>query len=392
MDSSSVSRVPRFRIVMCCLAWGILGVVAAECFVRMVVPFSLFYQTWFEVGIHQPDEELGFVFTPNYVGGMRHRDGAWSVPLQLDENGFRLPVSTDGNSDVPRKAVVLLGGGSMMFSYGLRDDQTVAAHIAKNSVVPVTVQTLSQPGFDLSRDFFKFKRYYEGRLHPSVVVVNAYGRQSETEVFAKYSSLPSKPAGDLFWFHDDIAMAPRGLAHRVGRPFGQSYVLAGGCRLADTAYSWLPRPQDLATERQIESDHRSHENPASDETNVRGDGNDLFSEMRKYFERRDAKLILVFLPSNGDDQPAAKNAISPSLDHVAVLDLRGSLSVADSDWIAAGHYGPRSARMVGARIANAIQPLLETSHDHDFLRRGTGSSTYRRVGERVDKKKMGERK
>ncbi|MDV6029761.1 MAG: hypothetical protein F9B45_06560 [Phycisphaera sp. RhM] len=365
MNASPVSRVSPFRIAMHCVAWGILGVVAAECFVRLVVPFSLFYQTWFEVGIHQPDEELGFVFTPHYVGGMRHRDGAWRVPLQLDENGFRLPVSTDGNSDASGKDVVLLGGGSMMFCYGLRDDQTIAAHIAENSVVPVRVQTLSQPGFDIERDFYKFKRYFEGRLLPSVVVVNAYGRHSETELLAKYSSTPSKPVGDLFWFHDDIAMAPRGLAHRIGRPYSQSYVLAGGCRLADKVYSPLSRPEDSVTERQIKRDHQGTENQAPDETNVREGGKDLFSEMQAYFERRDAKLILVFLPSNDDDPPATADATSQPFDHVTVLDLRGSLSVADSDWIAAGHYGPRSARMVGAQIADAIQPLLKTSNDND---------------------------
>ncbi|QDV42653.1 hypothetical protein Enr13x_25020 [Stieleria neptunia] len=363
MESPPVTRGPRVRIVMRCLAWGILGVVAAECFVRSVVPFPLFYQTWFEVGIHRPDDELGFVFTPNYVGAMRHRDGAWRVPLRLDEKGFRLPVSTADNRDVARREVVLLGGGSMMFSYGLRDDQSVAAQIARHSVVPVRVQTVSQPGFDLARDFYKFKRYFEGRVHPSVVVVNAYGRHSETEVFANYSSTPSKPVGDLFWFHDNIAMNPRGLPHRIGRPFSQSYVLAGGCRLADQAYSRLPRPQDLATGQPIKNGHQGHDNSGPGETNARQHGNDLFSEMREYFERRDAKLILVFLPSNGDDRPAISNRTSPSPDQVAVLDLRGSLSVVDSDWVAAGHYGPRSAQRVGERIANAIQPLLETSDD-----------------------------
>jgi hypothetical protein len=371
MDSSSVSRAPQFGMMMRCLAWGILGVVAAECFVRLVVPFSLFYNTWFEGGIHQPDEELGFVYTPNYVGGMRHREQTWRVPLELDENGFRLPVSTDDDSDTPSKDVVLLGGVSMMFSYGLRDDQTIAAHIAKNSVVSVRVHTLSQPGFKIGRDFYKFKRYFEGRLRPSVVVVSLYGPNAAGELLAEYSSTPSKPAGDPFRFHDGIAIKRPGLPHRIGRPFLQSYVIAGGCRLIDKVDTKLYRLKDLVTGRQPKSENQTSERTDPDETQIRRYQNDLLSNMQEFFERRDVKLIFVFLPKHGTpSQLATTNLTSRLLDHDAVLDLTGSLRVADSDWKAAGHYGPRSARIVGARIADAIQPLLdEAPHDNNEKRR-----------------------
>ena len=46
------------------------GVVAAELFLRLAVPWEIMFDTGFAPGIHVPDERFGYGFAPGYRGSM----------------------------------------------------------------------------------------------------------------------------------------------------------------------------------------------------------------------------------------------------------------------------------------------------------------------------------
>ncbi|MEM6689132.1 MAG: hypothetical protein AAF664_06870, partial [Planctomycetota bacterium] len=150
-----------------CLLAIVLAFIATECFLRCIRPFPLFYSAWFTSGIHEPDTELGFRFVSNFHGQMRHEDGVYSVPLSLDAQGFRVP-----QQDIDSKEdIVILGGASMSFCYGLTDEQTIAAVISSQTAQSDRIQTISWPGFDLPRDVLKLKRWTEKHGKPDRLIV-----------------------------------------------------------------------------------------------------------------------------------------------------------------------------------------------------------------------------
>ncbi len=364
MSEKTVTNSSKLGLALRCVVWSVVGIVAAEFYVHLIIPYPLFYSTWFDEGIHQPDEQFGFVYTPNFAGSMRHKDRVWREPLELDQHGLRLSVSTNDNKE-PTQDVVLMGGYSMIFSYGLRTERTVAANIANSSKIPITVHTLSQPGVPLLYDFHKFKRFLEKDVKPKVVVLCLYRTDDLDILAAEFQQVIPKVNKDLFRNHESIVLVRSGLPEKIGHPYFQSYVLAGSCRLSESIYAKANRLKNKITgltETQVPHDIDINQNLVSEkkvdviEPNVQ-EKTTFLIHLQEYFRQRNAKLVIVALPIDTD------RALSKEIDkldsaQITLLDLCDSLDETNDKWIAAGHYSQQSAKTLGKRIAISIQPLL----------------------------------
>ena len=64
---------------------------------------------------------------------------------RLDDEGFRGPFTNPVDSKSAKK-VVLIGGASEGFGFGLNEDQTLAASAARSARNPVNIQLSAFPG------------------------------------------------------------------------------------------------------------------------------------------------------------------------------------------------------------------------------------------------------
>ena len=379
MSDQTIFFSRRFVTVLCSLMCLSLGVLASEGFLRVLQPYAIYYSTWFDPGIHQPDDELGFVFSPNFQGGMRNTDRAWYVPLHLDERGLRPPVST--RNDEQGDDIVLFGGASMGFSYGLTSSESIAAQIASQSQRPVTVHTLPWPGFGIWRDFRKYKRFIEPTQSPRIAVLFLYRDRDYEDIQAEFTDeLPVPELGDdLFRYHDRLVITADGRFPRLaGRVYSESYVAAGICRElneAESAYRWLSRRARFYL---VEGGKRKQiaPRPSSEQIAEKADqvnANDtlqseqqhdvnLITQIRNRLASRGTELVVVALPANFNRLRGPED-VSPFIPPgTAFYDLRGVLRDTDADWKARNHYGTRSARRLGEEIARLLQPHLEEPH------------------------------
>ena len=235
-------------------ACALVAAATAEVLLRCAEPPDIYFRPWYKNGIHRPDPLYGFRWTPGYDGYMRHPDRVYTpVPLRLNEFGFRLPVaSSHAGPDALR--VLLLGGRSMMFCYGLADDETIAGRMAAVSPRPVVVQNVALAGVDLYHNWHLAREQIEA-FRPDVIFICLYKKDPASffEFAPDFTRLPPPPATEeeLFVLWDGIAGGRGPLVNRLGRRHDASYVLYGLCNIEDRiqnnldrVHSWVRRRQE----------------------------------------------------------------------------------------------------------------------------------------------------
>lgn len=339
----------RHRVNPSSLAVPIAGVVfgwlLCEGLLRILVPGPIFYSTWFTPGVHQRDPSLGFVFVPNFVGSMRHADGVWMEPLELDASGFRRPAIRPALSEGDdAETIVMLGGASMAFSFGLSDSESLHHQSAIRLPVASTIQVVSWPGFTLSQDLTKVERF----LDPTTInraVVFAYS-EDDYEAIDRLSI--TVPPTEIPMDHD-VVLPEDAAAKLLGWPYYRSVVLAGASRWWMAIAGILDIRSDAVANKVTDP---SAVSPAVDNESATRQPAVLLAASRLQ-DIGIREILIVALPHQlRNIGPDSLEAFSR--DGVAILDLRELSASDEMDWIAGGHYGPRSSQAIAARIASLL--------------------------------------
>ncbi|MDB4664522.1 hypothetical protein OAE63_00830 [bacterium] len=323
-----------------------IGWVLCESLLRVLVPWPIFYSTWFTEGVHQHDPQFGFVFRPDYEGAMRNVDQVWMEPVRLDSRGFRqsavrgdrYPSSNQDAAKQPVK-IVMLGGASMGFAYGLADDETLHHQIAERLPEACQIDLISWPGFTLGQDVQKLNQMLEPSQY-DVGVILAYG-QDDYDYQSDWDTLV--PPANLHMI-DSVVTSNDPAAWLGGEIYWDSYVVAGMCRLLRIPASWLGgRVNDLDALTEM----ASNKNPEDGKPQI------LMASERLRSLGVDSVLIIALPRQSGILGPAVlPDAVGSSL-----LDLRREPEHQQFDWIAYGHYGPESVKHLAEKIANALESL-----------------------------------
>jgi hypothetical protein len=344
----------------------VLAALLSEGFLRLTIPFEIMFQTWFTRGAHTPDDSFGLVYTKNYQGYMRHADGVWNIPLTLDENGFRrpqFPRSGQNGTDI-----VMIGGASIIFCYGLPDERTIAAHMVRNARMPVTVHNAAWPGLDLYTNFHVYKRLLEPQAKPRLAILNFWGTTADS-----FARLPEdgnydqvKRAGkkeSLFRHFPDLSVAPSGkMATLAGGFYYASYIGAGLVSFFDKAIDTAVRIRRYTTAIA----HYARPNPPlPGKSGEKEKGNlvkfhHFIEYLDLYFRERNCLILLNFLPC-GHSRDFYRELKSAVPSGVPLIDLHEALHdqfAAGSNYIALNHYNDRAARIVGEKMATCMSPLL----------------------------------
>ncbi len=343
-DRVGVSGRSPFSTVIRGLAAIVLGWLLCEGLVRILVPVPIFYSTWFTPGVHERDPSLGFVFKPNYVGAMRHADRVWYETLKLDGNGFRRTASGPAERDAENgETIVMLGGASMAFSFGLSDGETLHHQTARQLREPTTIELVSWPGFTLGQDLVKLDRFLDESAIDRAIVF-AYSDDD----YAFVNALPASVPPAVIPMDHGVVLPQDPASQILGWPYYRSVVLAGASRW------WMA----LAAIVGLEDDHTAGQSASgprgkSDATDTQSGLPAALLAARRLREDGISSVLVVALPHQLR-KIGPKSLREFAGDGVEILDLRRMASDEEMDWIAGGHYGPRSTQAIAGRIAESI--------------------------------------
>lgn len=344
------------------LAVAALAVAGAEVFLQLIVSPTIEHARWYTGDIHTPDDKYEFVFTPDYSGWMRHFDNVFLEKLTLDPHGFRQPAKHPDS----KQAVLLLGGYSMTFSYGLSDEQALPRAIGDALTIPSSIYTASWPGFDTYRMFHVYKDLLEAEIDPRIAVILFW-----EETLADFADLPrtfdefaysGSEAPDLFRYFEHSAIAPpKGRAQLL---LGQWYYKSMLAHKLGNELNWLDGRMTRALRRlgvSISSEQAPVASRAPDEEQGAERFRAWTDYLTEYFGGTD-RVLFVFLPRKaqafiGDRYDRAISLLPAGAHH---LDLNRSLGERipfTGGYLAQGHYSAGSASLIGTTIAQEIDSM-----------------------------------
>jgi hypothetical protein len=258
--------------------------------------------------------------------------------------------------------VAIIGGRSMMFSFGLDDDRSIPGQLASQARYPLAVYNAAWVGFDLFRSWHLFRRELEGEGGWKVAVLGVYleGPEDFADLPSDLSVPPPPgPLKNLFRFMDGIVIQPTGnpLQTALGRDYYRSFLGYG-------VFSWLD--QGIGRLRAcLDHGGAPAAAPGAPPVDRKAIGLARFQDFLRYVEgelgRGGTKVLVVFLPS--PTLPASYYAeLESSIpEGIARVDLQKELGaeLANHRYIASGHWGAEQARLIGGRIAREVDRLLD---------------------------------
>lgn len=324
-----------------------------ELILRLVEPREIFFETWTRNGIHTPDPDFGFRYTPGYDGFMRHSDGVYApVPLRLNRHGFRLETASPGaGPDAAR--VLLLGGKSMMFSYGLSDEASIPGRMAALSPEPLVVQNAATPGVYLYLGWHVAREQIEA-FDPDIILLNVY--QEDPALCDPYAPAfdrlpPPPPPESMFRLWDRIADSRGALLRLLGRQHDASYLLYGLFNVEHRLSDDWSRMRRWVVRRHAAQDEDS-DDPAGAGFTA------FFRHIDAWASARNCAIGVVLLPeiNKPPDRYAQLRSLIPP--EIRVCDAHAALirDLGRMRWIGEGHYGPEAAERIGRLLVDeAIQ-------------------------------------
>lgn len=336
----STRRALTRTIVLSLLAL-MIGWISCECLLRILAPKTIFYSTWFTEGAHQRDAEFGFVFRPYYRGAMRNTDLVWNQPIRLNANGFRYPAVRAETGTANPTRVVMLGGASMAFGYGLDDAECLHHRVASHLEEDCRIDLISWPGFTLTQDLRKVQRFSD----PSIYDLAVLFLYAERDYRFQPDWDRTGPIADIQMI-DSVVTTDNAAARLGGRLYYNSYVVAGLCRAWQVPGNLLSRFDVPGNVNESSGSIEAAETFA--------DRRQMHLAASWLLEQGVQSVLVVALPRQS--QHVGPSVLGSSKDErVKVLDLRSVLNEQSIDWIAYGHYGPETVEKLANSIAEAIE-------------------------------------
>ena len=338
---------------------AILAILIAEGFLNLVISPTMEKSLWFTGGIHQPDKKFGFRFSPNYHGWMRFPDGVYLERLELDEFGDRMPAERPGSGT----DVVLIGGYSMTFSYGVKDEQTIHHVLCNKLKLPTRVRNTAWPGFDPVRNFQIYKDQVGTGKRAELAVVFFF-----EEDLAVFAGLPDPTTDfkdpqaerDLFSFFGH---------HALQRPRSKVQDLLGTLYYHSVLVHKLGSTLGELEKKYIEQRSKLTREKAKGQTSPLPDPSELgklriqqfANELYAYFGNNEHVLFICLPSSDNAEYYTPLVRALPKGAHVVDLNRTEMDSIRVLGTMALGHYTAPSCEFIGKRIAEELDPLVINS-------------------------------
>jgi hypothetical protein len=183
----------------------LVAAVAAEAVVRVAVQPALDYTSSFSPGPYCLNAALGISFKCPDRAGVMHLVGTkLYLPYRTNEDGFRGPFRSSSHHDGNVGNIVALGGQSQAFGYGLRDEDTIGANIAR-SCGAAEVHVFSLPGVTDAQSWELYNLSAQAKSPPDQIVLLLQSRSKKDwrrEMSAGSKLLDGSYAVLYGWFYE----------------------------------------------------------------------------------------------------------------------------------------------------------------------------------------------
>ncbi len=311
----------------------LIAAVAAEGIVRVAIHPALDYTSGFSPGPYCSRPPLGISFNcPDYVGMMHEIGTNLYLPYRMNEEGFRGPYDSSLR-DASASNIVVLGGQSQAFGYGLLDEDTISAQIAK-VCVSADIHVFSLPSLSDAQSWKLYNLSAEAKSPPDQIVLMIYtrARKDWRGEMKPESRLLSGPFVLLYgWLYT----TPKWL-----EKFSGSYLIVRSVRSIREIGAYFGFGENSRREFGVDPNTQ-----------------DFISAMVREARRLNAKLSVVFLPGARRARHIDADSIERALPDVRFIDIDAKTAALDlypAQSLPDGHYNATLAAYIGAEIARSI--------------------------------------
>jgi len=317
------------------IAGLVAGLFAAEAAIRLCTHPSLDYASIFRPGPYCQDPELGLTSAcPGWSGFMLTAGMHRYVPVKLNSLGYRGPFQSPGPEGGRRKVVVIVGGQSQGFGFGLLDRETYPFAAAKyGSCGSYEVHNISFVGLANTVSWHFFERDVLRRYRPDHVILAVYTREARPDPATDLRDYSANARGNGYAYGWRFEV-PRWLPD-LGRSSHAVIRLAGAVSEGRHALNrWLGVPPPAAP-------------------TVPALSRDIVRDYSDRTRRLNAAFSLLILPWGA---PTQDERFKAELKDFRVVDTHEGVLAAglQSDFLADGHYGSKQADLIGRMLASEI--------------------------------------
>ncbi len=357
-----------------------IAAIFAEIVLRVFIQNEIFNQVWFTSHVSRIDKKYGVLFRPNYNGYMARMADLPVVPLKLDRNGFRCQAQCDHSGDNPQR-IVFLGGRSMMFGYGLPDQDTIHWQACNRLNRPAIVHNLALPGVDLHRNFLLYQEHFENKNHAAdlaIIVVYEFKSLDNNVLTGIFpDSLDYLPKHNnlnksRIVTHDGTIIEENvgTVSEKLGKYTYNSILLTDIAIKLDRLSPNILFSNFAPLSKSPISDS-SHMDKSTQSAITRSDDSNMQVTLRefrnyillleKHFADEGTDMLVVFSPfesAGGPDYYKHAYDILPA--SINKIDLQNQLfNFKKKKWIAHGHYSKEFAAEIGKQIAGVSNQILQ---------------------------------
>jgi hypothetical protein len=351
---------------------------AAEGVVRVAIHPALDYTSDFIPGPYCSNPTLGISFNcPDHAGLMHQIGTNLYLPYALNEEGFRGPyMSPDRNGHA--SDVVVIGGQSQMFGFGLLDGDTIGANMARSSCEPADVHIFSLPGVSNAQSWKLYDLSAQAKAAPDQIVLMVYGASSPDwrREMSPQSKLLDGPVALLYgwlytmpqWLMDfsDSFLVVRSVTN-IREPISRLIYRFRG-HISGLVDQSVRAIREVASRLGIARDEARGQDDIRHNSAAVNPTQDLISAMFGKAQRLNARFSVVFLPGARHPWQVDADSIERALPDVHFIDVDAkavALGLYPAQTLPDGHYNAALARFIGAEIGQAICPARQNAAGND---------------------------
>ena len=344
---------------------GLLG--GAEYLIQTITDKEFSFSHNFRPGPYAFNKDLGMVtYKPNYKGFMNVHGSNVRVPVSLSQYGTR-EVSSNTSCDDCKK-ILIVGGISQTFGFGLRNEDTIAENMVRSADFPLKVYNLSQPGVEALRSMGMFEDYIRHEIKPDLVIVGFYNMRDLScyapegtvqNSFGKYGkrTFEANHVIKNGW----VVSKPDTL---LGHLKLKSALFDGICKTAETINGY--RIGGIAKLKRAFYQIGLIKNAPLKEGFVKPNhdfevgAEKYISFIRSYFADMDTKIVFVMFPLLTGEKDVYKNIVDYLPKDQIVFDINREVAGTplESEKLSDGHYNSFLAAHIGKSILNSVRKFL----------------------------------
>ena len=292
------------------------------------------------------DSVLGVAFGPPNYHGMMALAGQKQTWIALDDQGLRR-IPSQSAAGAP--SILVIGGASQTFGFGLTDEETWPARVAQHLSGPIGIHVLALPGTSIALDWSAARAGRGGVGKPTAVVIALYGNDSDFP-------LDTGPRHDRSLAIDEGRVIVR--HGETANWITSSLLLEAVIERLEKAWVQSKIPELLEKFLERSSGHGAKANAVAATDARNAPAMALRDFVRAVGARTEPPdhVVVVTLPiaSLAPDYYRATTALLP--DSVPIVDLQASLAprITPAQLFRDGHYRPSLADSIGGAVARAL--------------------------------------